>query len=718
MSYDIGKVSSDRSTVSATDGPAKSSGFMRFIGRVVSALKSIGHKELEPVRPLQTRQVEVSSGPLQAPIKLLRQAVQAQDSKQQQDAVELKLAEAKLTAQTEQKELAALKQELHQGLHRVHQSALNEEIVAFDPSTLKSVPEPRDPMVGHKLDVLLEQNQTAMSKLNHDFAMWELKSGGVKPLKPVETVVKDGLQSAKLDYQISGPVDGVALRPQPLKAPTSPAKILTEPQLSDIKERLDLMVSPESMQDYAKQVGERLGKMMKLERKDPAYQALSKEVTQLAKELGVVLGKIYRTESQDRQNAFVIGKGSEFKQQLWDLLKEANPKMPARASGGEQMTSPDRDFLDLVYNSTALQFSNHLGGGSKPTLTFNGSEYEQVKLLGQGGGGMAFLYANKQGDLVVLKSKGFGSDYESSFDAATLEEIGEELKAHLGLMGEDGKGHPNVLLILGVVRTEFGQPSGILELAKHGDLDKVIGKSDRPGTLDLAIKQGLVSKSAEHLLKLHVLKQSIQGMIHVQETKGMRQGDFKPGNLFVQGDGTIKVADFGQTKANLSEVQTNFTGTLDYLPPENYLNYESKTGNITGKADTWAIGIMAHQLFKKAHPFDISKIPGRDVASNKMASLMKPYGLSAQGEREVLSKLADDYDKASEVLGVTALDRFINAFNHPDPEKRPRLSDALMSGVFDDLNGKEKQTSELLAALSANPMDAALVKQKSDALGI
>ena len=72
--------------------------------------------------------------------------------------------------------------------------------------------------------------------------------------------------------------------------------------------------------------------------------------------------------------------------------------------------------------------------------------------------------------------------------------------------------------------------------------------------------------------------------------------------------------------------------------------------------------------------------------------------------------------------GVTALDRLLNAMLHPDPEKRPLLSDVLQSAVFDDLGrGATDRTPavrELLAALSAKPMDDTLVKQKADALGL
>lgn len=683
---------------------------MRFIGRVVSALKSIGHKELEPVRPLQTRQVEIARGPLQAPIKQLREAVMAQD--RQKLGAEIEAAE---------KGLKQLEQELGQEIHGLKQLSLNQEIKGFDPSSLKpTATKEVDSVAPAKHEVALEKLDLEMTKLNHSLLMWQVEQGTT--LRQVEPQVKDGLASAKLEFQLSAPGDGVFLRPQTLKEPTEPATLLKEPSLEDVKGGLDRLVSKEALKEFAKQVGVRLDQMNGLERKSPEFKALSKEVGQLADDLGRVLGKLYGAESQARQNAFAIGNGGAFKQELWNLLKEVYPKMPDRIDGGALMATPDKDFLNRVYNTAACQFANHLSPGDKPTLTFNGSTYEQVKVLGKGGGGIAYLYENKQGDLVVVKSKGFGEDHEGNIDEATLQEITAELTAHLGLMGENGEGHANVLKILGVARTPLGQPVAILTLARHGDLDHVIGKHGEKGALDKAVAKGLVSPEARNLLNLLILQDAIKGMAYLQEQRGMRQGDFKPGNLFVQGDGTVMVADFGLTKTGLSVPQTEFTGTLDYLPPENFLNYEHKSGNITGKADTWAIGIMAHQLFNKAHPFDISKIPGREVADTKMGNLLKPYGTSAQGEREFVTTLSENYEKSASVQGVTALDRLLNALLHPDPEKRPLLSDVLQSAVFDDLgrgaNDRTPAVRELLAALSAQPLDEALVKSKAEALGL
>ena len=710
MAFDIGKVSVDRSASPAVDGSGKGSGFMRFIGRVVSALKSIGHKELEPIRPLQTRQVAVATGPLQAPIKQLREAVLAQD--RQQLGAKVQAAE---------QEVKQLEQELSKEIHGLKQLSLNQEIKGFDPGTLKPTEtKEADSASEAKYELAHENLDVQLTKMKHSVVMMQVEKG--MPLRHVETQVKGGLDTIKLEHQLSGPGDGVFLRPQTLKKPSDPATLLKEPSLQDVKDGLDHMVSKEALKDLAKQVGVRLEKMNGLGRKSPEFKALSKEVGQLADDLGRVLGKLYAAESQATQNAFAIGNGADFKQEVWELLKDVYPKMPDRVGGGDLMATPDKDFLNRVYNTAACQLPNHLSTGDKPTLTFDGSTYEQVKVLGKGGGGIAFLYENKQGDMVVVKSKGFGADYEENIDEASLQEITAELRAHLGLMGESGEGHPNILQILGVARTPFGQPVAILKLAKHGDIDHVIGKREEKGALDQAVAKGLVSPQARTLVNLLILQDAIKGMAYLQEQKGMRQGDFKPGNLFVQGDGTVMVADFGLTKTGLSVPQTEFTGTLDYLPPENFLNHENKSGNITGKADTWAIGIMAHQLFNKAHPFDISKIPGREVADTKMGNLLKPYGTSAQGEREFVTTLSENYEKSASVQGVTALDRLLNALLHPDPEKRPLLSDVLQSAVFDDLgrgaNDRTPAVRALLAALSAQPMDEALVKSKAEALGL
>jgi serine/threonine protein kinase len=685
-----------------------------FKEKVASALSSIRRKDPEPLRPLQTRKVEVGSGSLQAPIKQLRLASDAHVAQQAKDQLQL-LEQA-------EKELVVLESELDKGIHELKQGQVNKGIEGFDPAKLKKVETvEKNGLESAKIDYRSDKLDEGLEKVKKDFGLLELDQ--VKSqLKHVETVERDGLESAKVEYRIGKTQDGISLQPQPLQKPSDPAKMLAEPDFGALLPDLEKVVSKGAMKDFAKQVGERVTALQGLDRKDPEAIRLRGELKTLGTQLGKVIGDIVAKQPASSQNAFAIALGSEFKAQLWETLRGASSKVPPAFGGSVTETSHDRDFVNQVYNTAAQRLGTHIGEGTTPKLTLNGVEYEQKKILGRGGAGIAYLYENKTGDQVVVKSKGFGADHEQGIGAAELREINNELNAHLALMGDNGEGHENVLKIVGAARTPLGQPVAILEIAKRGDLDTVTGKHDEPGTLETAMKQGLVSKQAAHLLNLLILQDSIKGMAYLQENKGMRQGDFKPSNIFIQGDGKLKIADYGQTTDKLSEKQTDFTGTLDYLPPENFVNAERRDGDITAKADTWAIGILAHQLLKKDHPFDVSKVPGAEPPGAKMKALLLDYAAATGEDRDFVSKLADRYDQTQMVQGVTSADRMLNSLLHPDPEKRPHLSDVLNSSLFEDL-GRDGgditgKVRELLVALATQPLDAKLIKEKSSALGV
>jgi len=676
--------------------------FTAFKGRVMSALPSIGRRPLEPVRPLQTRSVEQAPAPLQSPIKLLQKAVGDHE------------AQARLG---EEKAYAELKPTLEKNLHQLHQQALNEEITGFDPSDLQpTVTKQVDHLPLAKLEASVDAAQRQLNQII-------IEQGINQPqpkLKAVETVETNGLKWAKLEFQLQGPQDNIKLRPSPLAPVKDPAALLGEPSLADLQDGLEKAITPAALKDFAEQLGERIARLNTLDRKSPEARALGKEVDRMADDLGRLIGKVYQSASKAQQDGFAIGLGTQFKTELWNLLRGASSKMPALALD-ETISSPGKTFVNLVYNKAATQLANHLGGGDKPTLTFNGSAYQQVKVLGKGGGGIAFLYANQQGHQVVVKSKGFGAESEDNLGAQDLADLHNELAVHLASMGTEANGHPHSLGILGVARTPLGQPVAILEFASGGDVENVIGKHGQGGLLAAAVKKGLVSPHAAHLVNLQILQDSISGMAYLQEQRGVRHGDFKPGNLFLQGDGKVKIADLGLARAQLAEPQTDFNGSLDYQPPESFINYANgKTGEITAKADTWAIGIFAHQLFKKEHPFDISGLRG--TANTNMAAKLIPYGQGTDGANGVVTTLSENYEKNAAVKGVTSLDRLLNALLHPDPAKRPSLNSTLESSVFDDLGhgpaSRSPAVRELLTALSANPQDEALIKAKSAALGI
>lgn len=144
--------------------------------------------------------------------------------------------------------------------------------------------------------------------------------------------------------------------------------------------------------------------------------------------------------------------------------------------------------------------------------------------------------------------------------------------------------HPNVVKVLDAGQTEDGHPFIALELLKGETLLTRIRRSmlglDEAIPLMIQICRGLVAVHA-------------QGVIH---------RDLKPGNVFLEDGGGLKLLDFGV--ARFSEGDTDLTqgavvGTPSYLSPEQARGH----GEVDPRSDLWAVGVLLYELLTSKRPF-------------------------------------------------------------------------------------------------------------------
>ncbi|MFI9786298.1 PQQ-binding-like beta-propeller repeat protein [Kitasatospora sp. NPDC051984] len=195
--------------------------------------------------------------------------------------------------------------------------------------------------------------------------------------------------------------------------------------------------------------------------------------------------------------------------------------------------------------------------------------------------------------------------------------------------------HPGITVVHDTGRHE-GRPFLVMELLQGHPLSAVLASAPGPLAVDVAV--GLALQASEAL-----------GVAH---THGVVHRDLKPGNLFVQPDGRLKVCDFGI--AHLLDATRALTGTGLALGTPSYMAPEQWLGEaIDGRCDLYALGCVLYEMLTGRPPFT-----GKS-----------PYALMRQHVEETPSPLPGG---TGIPLGLAQL---VLALLEKNPESRPATAD-------------------------------------------
>ena len=126
--------------------------------------------------------------------------------------------------------------------------------------------------------------------------------------------------------------------------------------------------------------------------------------------------------------------------------------------------------------------------------------------------------------------------------------------------------------------------------------------------------------------------------------RGVLHRDLKPANVMIDGDGNVRITDFGIATA-AGEGANDLAGTLQYMAPE---QFAGKGASV--KSDIYALGLTLYEIFT-----------GRRAQESKTVDDLQKFHQT--GTHTTPSSIVRDLDPAVERLILRCLDR--------DPERRP-----------------------------------------------
>lgn len=212
-----------------------------------------------------------------------------------------------------------------------------------------------------------------------------------------------------------------------------------------------------------------------------------------------------------------------------------------------------------------------------------GGRYRIVRPLGSGGAGAVYEAREEaQGRAVALKIL----HQELAADAVQLGRFRREARAAAAI------GHPNIAQLLDFADARAGEPAFLV-------LELVPGRS----LVEIITRQPILPPARAVALATQIL-----AALEAAHAAGVVHRDLKPGNVVVA-DGAAgeiaKLVDFGIAQIHESASYQRLTrtgvivGTPRYMSPE-----QASGGQIDGRTDLWALGVILYRMLSGSFPFD------------------------------------------------------------------------------------------------------------------
>ena len=159
-----------------------------------------------------------------------------------------------------------------------------------------------------------------------------------------------------------------------------------------------------------------------------------------------------------------------------------------------------------------------------------------------------------------------------------------------------------------------------------------------------SLKELIVSRGKAPINVAIEYTRQILSALRFAHRHGIVHRDIKPHNVLVDGEGRVKVTDFGIARAGTSQMTEtgSIVGTAQYLSPE-----QARGGEIDPRSDLYSLGVVVYELLTGKTPFD-GETPV-EIAMKHLSTEPKPPSklrpdVPPELDKVVLRALAKDPD--------------------------------------------------------------------------
>ncbi|KAJ9540176.1 hypothetical protein OSB04_026682 [Centaurea solstitialis] len=231
------------------------------------------------------------------------------------------------------------------------------------------------------------------------------------------------------------------------------------------------------------------------------------------------------------------------------------------------------------------------GSGNRSSKIFTSKEIKRATnnfsptgLLGAGGFGEVYKGVLDDGTTVAVKCAKLGN-------TKSIDQVLNEVRILCQV------NHKNLVHLLGCC-VELEQPFLVYEYVPNGSLyDHLHDCSKRPLTW------------SQRLIIAHDIADGL-AYLHFSASPPIYHRDVKSSNILLDDKMKAKVADFGLSRlarSDATHVTTGAQGTLGYLDPDYYWNYQ-----LTDKADVYSFGVLLLEILTSQKAIDFNR-PTNDV---------------------------------------------------------------------------------------------------------